>query len=267
MRRRSWDGLLTRVVTALVLAPLVLGVLYAGPPYSDIFMIVVGAVSAWEWARICRRNRWDRVVTLAAAVVAVALAAGMFGYYALAGWIIAAGSLAAAWSGSRDGQADAGWLGLGVAYVALACLAFIWLRDDHPEGLWLVFWLVALIWATDVGAYFAGRMIGGPKLAPAISPNKTWAGLGGGMAAAALVGAGAAWFGSAAPWALAAASAALAIVAQLGDLFESSLKRRYGVKDSSGLLPGHGGLLDRVDGLLSVFLVYGAGRLVTGVSG
>ena len=266
-RRLSWDGLSARIVSALILAPLILAGLYAGPPLSGIMIVVVGGVAAWEWARICRRMTWDWIVNLSIGVVVAALVAAMAGRYAVAGWVIAAGVLAVPLAAAREGRADAGWLGLGVAYVGLACLAFIWLRDDLPDGLWVVYWLLALVWATDIGAYFAGRSIGGPKLAPAISPKKTWAGLGGGMLAAAGAGACAAWLGETDPLPLAAASAALAIVAQVGDLFESGLKRRYGVKDSSGLIPGHGGLLDRIDGLLAVSIVYGGLRLMTGASG
>ena len=169
-------------------------------------------------------------------------------------------------SARAGSQADAAWTSLGVAYIAPAFLAFQWLRGQGDDGLWTVLWLVALVWGTDIGAYFAGRQFGGPKLLPAVSPKKTWAGLGGGMLAAAGVGLVAAELGgelAAGPgWVLALASAALAIVAQLGDLFESSLKRRFGVKDSSALIPGHGGLLDRIDGLISVAPVYGAYRVM-----
>ena len=123
-----------------------------------------------------------------------------------------------------------------------------------------------MVWGTDVGAYFFGRAIGGPKLMPAVSPKKTWAGLAGGMAVAAGAGAVAASFGEEEVFRLMAASAALAVVAQAGDLFESNLKRRGGAKDSGNLIPGHGGLLDRIDGFLAVSLVYGGYRMITGVS-
>jgi phosphatidate cytidylyltransferase len=120
-------------------------------------------------------------------------------------------------------------------------------------------WVLGVVWATDTGAYIAGRRIGGPKLAPRVSPNKTWAGLFGGIAAAGLVGlAAAALVAGVSPWIAAPLSAALAIVEQAGDLFESAVKRRFGVKDSSNLIPGHGGVLDRVDGLLSVSLAVAA---------
>lgn len=163
------------------------------------------------------------------------------------------------------------WGLAGLFYIAIPCAAILWLRnlqiDGHTHaGLSLVLYVLFAVWATDIGAYFAGRTIGGAKLAPTISPGKTWAGLGGGMAAAGVVG-GLSFLFSPYPtklwWAILLAIL-LAAVAQAGDLFESWLKRRAGVKDSSALIPGHGGLLDRVDGLmftipLFALLVYFSG--------
>jgi phosphatidate cytidylyltransferase len=140
-----------------------------------------------------------------------------------------------------------GWGMLYLGVPSFALLALEWARFD------LVFWLMLVTWSTDIFAYFAGRAIGGPKLAPRISPNKTWAGLLGGMAGAAVIGAAAAWlFELDAAFLL--AGAPFGLLAQLGDLYESSVKRRLGVKDSGTILPGHGGVLDRLDGLLPVIL-------------
>jgi phosphatidate cytidylyltransferase len=145
-------------------------------------------------------------------------------------------------------------------------VALIWLRGDAQGGLAAILWLMASVWATDTGAYFAGRLIGGPKLAPRLSPNKTWAGLTGAMVAAALVGWAAALLVPQGPPArvLAAAGAGLAIVAQAGDLLESWIKRHFGAKDSSRLIPGHGGLFDRVDGLLTAAVALAAFQWSTG---
>jgi phosphatidate cytidylyltransferase len=149
-----------------------------------------------------------------------------------------------------------GWLAGGVAYLVLPCAALLWLRHDAADGRALAFWLIAVVWATDIGAYFAGRLIGGPKLAPAISPNKTWAGLLGGAVAAALVGAVTTTLTAADSLpAMVTVSVMLGVCAQLGDLAESSLKRRFGAKDTSALIPGHGGVLDRVDGLMTAALL------------
>jgi len=144
-----------------------------------------------------------------------------------------------------------GWQAAGFLYALVPALALLWIRDRAPQGLELLLWVFIVTWSTDIGAFFAGRAIGGPKLAPSISPNKTVAGLIGGMISAAL--AGYAWAE------LTSLSATLfvlaplfALAAQGGDLFESGLKRRAGVKDSGSWLPGHGGALDRLDGLVVV---------------
>ncbi|PSJ39899.1 phosphatidate cytidylyltransferase [Allosphingosinicella deserti] len=153
-----------------------------------------------------------------------------------------------------------GWGFLYLALPSFALLVLEWARFD------LVFWLMLVTWSTDIFAYFAGRSIGGPKLAPRVSPNKTWAGLIGGMAGAGVIGAVAALLFDLGPIFL-VAGAPLGLLAQLGDLYESSVKRRQGVKDSGSLLPGHGGVLDRVDGLLPVtFATLGLLLLILGTA-
>jgi phosphatidate cytidylyltransferase len=153
------------------------------------------------------------------------------------------------------------WFGLGILYVATPAMAMLWVRDDPVtgQGVILLAWILALVIATDTGAYAAGRSIGGPKLAPRISPNKTWAGLLGGVVAAALVGL---IFGLLLQlpsiWKLMILSGGLAVIEQVGDLLESAFKRRFGMKDSSHIIPGHGGVLDRVDGLLAVSVAVAA---------
>ena len=150
-------------------------------------------------------------------------------------------------------------LALGVVYVGLPILALLLIRRQHDpgpdlatyRGLIYTLWTLALVWATDIGAYFAGRAIGGPKLAPRLSPNKTWAGLIGGVALASLFAA-VMHRSYGLPMRLTLATPALAVLAQGGDLYESWLKRRAGVKDSGNILPGHGGVLDRLDGLVPV---------------
>lgn len=141
------------------------------------------------------------------------------------------------------------WLASGAAYVGLPISALLWLRLQD-QGLLLAFWGLSLVWATDIGAYFAGRSFGGPKVAPKISPNKTWSGLIGGMLGALVLGWALASYADL-PLHLALASPGLALVAQIGDFFESWLKRRAGVKDSGALIPGHGGVLDRLDGVVT----------------
>ena len=141
-------------------------------------------------------------------------------------------------------------LALGTMYVGLPILSLLLIRHQK-EGIVFTLWALALVWMTDIGAYFAGRAIGGPKLAPAISPNKTWAGLAGGVVLASLFGAAMHGFYGL-PLRMTLATPGLAVIAQGGDLYESWLKRRAGVKDSGTLIPGHGGVLDRLDGIVPV---------------
>jgi phosphatidate cytidylyltransferase len=263
-RRRALG---VRILWALILAPPVLGALYFGPPYSDALLLVVGAVAAWEWARLCGRGTLGPPGTIVIGAVVATVMAAILQEYSIAGWLIAVGAMGATVSARRDRQAAALWYGLGVAYLAAACLVFLWLRATPDLGRAMVLWLVAVVWATDTGAYLVGRTLGGAKLAPTISPGKTWAGLFGGVGAAALVGVLVVVLrGQGNTAALVGASMALALVAQVGDLFESSLKRRFGAKDSSHLIPGHGGVLDRVDGLLAGALVLGGAFWLMGSS-
>lgn len=255
---RDWT-LAVRFGSAIVLALPALVAFYAGPPYSDAVVLIGGGIVAWEWARLCGRGAVELPGILTILSVIAAISVGIAGDYSIAGWLLGVGAIAATMSAGRTRRAEAPWFGIGVVYLGLACLAVLWLRQIPGQGRSVTLWLLAVVWATDIAAYFAGRGFGGPKLAPSISPKKTWSGLAGGVAAATVVGAAAShWLAQAGLFALAAMSAALAIVSQVGDLFESSLKRRFGTKDSSNLIPGHGGLLDRVDGLLAAALMLAA---------
>jgi phosphatidate cytidylyltransferase len=207
------------------------------------------------------KPRSDLGVRTASGIAILALAAGAIW---LGGWpfrifvgLIAIGLLAEWIKLVRAFATTMGslmvWTFAGLLYVGTATASLLFLRDVGAVPILLAF--VGIVVATDTGAYFSGRAIGGPKIAPLISPSKTWAGLGGGMLAAAAFLAA---FGNSTGnfrWWLPAAGAALAIVAQSGDFFESWMKRRAGVKDSGTLIPGHGGLLDRLDGLLPVVIV------------
>jgi phosphatidate cytidylyltransferase len=263
-------GLPVRLISALVLAPPVLAALYVGPPYSDILVIVAAGLAAWEWARLCGNGIVAVPGAVLIAAVLVTAVAGVLGLYSIAGWVIATGAMVAAVASMRTKLGTPLWYAAGAAYLGSAILAFLWLRADPVTGRFIILWLIAVVWATDIGAYAAGRSIGGPRLAPGISPGKTWAGLAGGILAAAaagmavLLGLEGDELGLVALVRMAAASAVLAVVAQVGDLFESHLKRRTGVKDSSDLIPGHGGVLDRIDGLLAAALALGCAIRLTG---
>ena len=252
-----------RVLSALVLIALALaGVLVGGRVFGLLVLLCV-AVLAWEWAMMGAR-RWPRragtIAGVAAfAVPAAAVLAALLGLppgHALV--LLVAGSALAGLVGGLLG-APAGWTAAGALYFGLPALALIWLRVlPGGAGLATVLWLFAVVWATDIAAYLVGRAVGGPRLAPRISPGKTWSGLWGGVAGAALAGAvGAALIPGSNPGtsgrvlAAGALGAVLAVVGQVGDLTESFLKRRVGIKDSGALIPGHGGALDRLDSLLA----------------
>ena len=250
--------LAARILSALVLVPLILAIIFYGSPAVEGLVVLAGALLAWEWASLCGGERPGPARATLLVAVTAAVAVGAFGFFASALFVMLAGTAisAALLTGLR--LPNARWLALGVPYLALPCLALLWLRFRNEAGAELVLWILLVIWATDSGAYFAGKSIGGPKLAPRISPNKTWAGLAGGALAAALVGGLGRLFlpEDFALWPLILGGALLAVLSQGGDLFESFAKRHFGVKDSGQLIPGHGGLLDRVDGLIVGLLAF-----------
>lgn len=242
-----------RVVSALVLAPLALAAVWFGSPWLPALVTLCAAGMAWEWGRLCRSGAFGMsgVLTIAAVVSAVLCSALGRPVAALA---VAVAGTVIVWAASRSrGDFTPALTALGVPWVALPSVALLWLAGEPVHGRATLFWILAVVWATDIGAYVVGRTIGGPKLAPSISPGKTWAGLAGGVASASLAGLVSTWVLGAPSFSpILFVSGALAVVEQFGDLLESSAKRRFGVKDSSSLIPGHGGLLDRLDGLLAV---------------
>jgi phosphatidate cytidylyltransferase len=152
-----------------------------------------------------------------------------------------------------------------VAYSIVAVLSLLWLRHQPSFGRETILWVLLCVWATDIGAYFLGSLAGGAKLAPTISPSKTWSGLVGGMCLSSVISSACGLvFNAGETPALALAGVAIAVIAQGGDLFESAAKRRAGVKDSGRLIPGHGGLLDRIDGLMAALVAVAALRLIIG---
>ena len=233
-----------RVVSAAVLAPAALACLWVG---SWLWVALVGVAAfglAIEWIKLCGERPAARTSVALLLAVALAAAAAVLGMNAVLVLAVGAGVV---WVLAR--RAD---LPAGVVYVGLGVVSLVWLRDDGAAGRTNVLFVVLIVWASDIGAYLVGRLVGGPKLAPAISPGKTWSGAAGGLIGAILVGGLVASLTDAAPSGrVFLVAGALGIVSQAGDLLESAIKRHFGVKDSGHVIPGHGGLLDRLDGVLA----------------
>jgi len=248
------SDLRTRVISALVMAPPVLAAVWWGGIPFLLVLALAGFISLQEWTRLVAPQGHRRAfVVLFAGFAATAAVLALAISIEAGAEALAVGMLITALVSKILGAAHKRFALLALPYVAGGCLALGWLRVATGEdGLGLFLFVLLVIWATDIGAYFSGKTIGGPKLLPRVSPKKTWAGLIGGMIAAALVGSGVALvFGAAQPAIAALVGALTAVVGQAGDLLESYAKRRSDVKDSGSLIPGHGGLLDRIDGLLS----------------
>ena len=253
LARAEGNLLLQRILSALVLAPIAVAVAWFGWPWLPILTALAGMVMAWEWAKLCRAGRLGASGVVLIGAVLAAVVTAELGEVAPAAGLSIAGAAIVLWTARREHGGDAPWLALGTLWVALPCVLLLWLAGSDGAGRLTLLWIFAVVWATDIGAYAIGRRLGGPRLAPRWSPHKTWSGLVGGVGCAALAGWGTAgMLGISPALPLVLVSAGLAIVEQFGDLAESVAKRRFGVKDSSGLIPGHGGLLDRLDGLLAV---------------
>jgi phosphatidate cytidylyltransferase len=247
-------GLARRIVSAMVLAPLVLAAEWAGGTWFEATVAVVVATAAWEWGAMCRLNPrgWSiRLLVIAVVALAVARSPGLPGSPSI---IVGIGALLLI--GAISGRAvHKVVLGAGALYIAFAGAAAIGLRDADARGDGLVVWLMVCTWTADTGAFVVGRWLGGPKLAPKVSPGKTWSGAIGGVVTAAVIGGFmAAVLGLGGVVLSALSGAAAGVVSVAGDLLESTAKRYFGVKDSGRLIPGHGGVLDRIDSLLLVLV-------------
>jgi phosphatidate cytidylyltransferase len=257
-------NLLMRVVAALVLAPASIAIAYAGG-WLWTALVTLAAIGLYvEWLMIVGSARQRRVVVsggVALAISGLCLAAGRIDAALIA---LALGLAAVALLSPERRH----WTAAGFAYAAAAEIASVLVRLDQTYGLPALILILLVVWVTDIGGYFAGRGIGGPKLWPRISPKKTWAGAIGGFAASLVVAGGFAALGFGKTGPILLLSAVLSIGSQLGDLFESGVKRRFGVKDSSHIIPGHGGLMDRLDGFVAaVVMAAFFGFLRSGVDG
>ena len=220
-----------RVCSALVLVPLAIGTAYLGGWPFAVFWGVAAVGVLWEWSSMVARNEQFSVLLAGGASLALAVILVVTGHVLAALIVVAMGALGAASLTLADRRM---WVAGAIPYAGVLAIAPIVLRGDGEQGFLSILFLFAIVWTTDIAAYFVGRTFGGPKLVPRVSPNKTWAGAIGGL--------------------LASVVAAI-VVAQAGDLFESFLKRRINAKDSSHLIPGHGGLMDRLDGFVTASAV------------
>lgn len=245
-----WSDLGVRSLSAALLIPAVLLDVWQGGIWFELFVAFLGVLMAHEWTNIVHARSSSQFALHAGAAMAAAFLPRETGIEAALVIMFVFTALGIAAAVLRDRERSI-WAYVGVPYVSFPVLALVLLRHDEHLGVHAIMWLMIVVWATDTCAYFAGRIIGGPKLAPRLSPKKTWSGLVGGMAGAAIASS---IYAAVESWSilpLAMVAAVLAVLAQLGDIFESALKRTFGVKDSGTLIPGHGGVLDRVDGLVA----------------
>ena len=248
---RGSHNLLMRVAAASVLAPLAIAVAYAGG-WLWSALVTLAAVGLYlEWLTVVGAAYEIRVTVSGSVALAIA------------GWYLAAGQITVSLAALALGLAVVvllspqrrHWTAAGFLYAAAAQMASVLVRLDQAHGFVALAFVLLVVWVSDIGGYVAGRGIGGPKLWPRVSPKKTWAGAVGGFAGSLVIAAGFAAFGFGKSLPLLVLAAILSVASQFGDLFESAVKRRFGVKDSSHIIPGHGGLMDRLDGYVAAILL------------
>ena len=255
-----------RIASALVMGTVSIAAFWKGGDTLAVFLALVSAFAMDEWVRLVEPecSRLERSVAVAAMFAALVLPR-LVGYPAGAVILIGATAILAGIA-RLTGAVHPLRLAAGLPYIGLAAISLSWVRTIPQAGPWLILYVLVVVWATDTGGYVIGKTFGGPKLAPLISPKKTWSGWFGGlffaMGAAAMLAYG---HPASHPAAMVALAAFLAVVAQFGDLLESSIKRRYNIKDSGNIIPGHGGILDRVDGLLLTAPVFALWQMSYGM--
>tara|TARA_R110002096_G_scaffold151307_10_gene313823 strand:- start:375 stop:1190 length:816 start_codon:yes stop_codon:yes gene_type:complete len=248
------SGLMLRVLSALVMLPIAIFIILQGGVVYQVFVALFSILILFEWNGICEKRPLNAVFYIQALLILMIVFDGIADIPAPYVW---GGLLVSLVPVAFIFRIKPHYAVLGALYAAVPAASMIWLRETVELGGFIVLWCMIIVWSMDTGAYFAGKNIGGPKLAPRISPNKTWAGLVGGALTAVITGLIAGYYFDLAAvhvvwtwqWGIPIA-AGLAIWSQIGDLFESALKRHFAVKDSGAIIPGHGGIMDRVDGVV-----------------
>jgi len=238
----------SRALAGFVLALIVVGLVWAGLQPFALLVLGVGLVMSWEWSHVVRHAGADLAFGVHALSTATAAVLAAMGFAALGLAAVLAGAIIifSLQFGDRPLMSAAG-----AVYTGVPAISLLWLRSDMAWGFWAVLFVFAIVVASDIAAFLCGRTFGGMKLAPSISPNKTWSGTIGGIAAAAIMAAAFAPLTGSNWMMLAVTGIVLGAIAQAGDLAESALKRSSGVKDASNLIPGHGGFMDRADGIVA----------------
>jgi phosphatidate cytidylyltransferase len=244
-------NLITRVASAIVLVPVAIAAAYAGGWYWTALVTLCAIGLFVEWLMVTGAAGNAPLMVTGPAMLAISAPFLALRNVDIALIVLALGVIAVAFRAS----APRSWAIAGFLYAAAAQVASILVRLDPSEGFIVLVFILLVVWCTDIGGYFAGRAIGGPKLWPRVSPNKTWAGAAGGFVASLIVAGGFASSGLGKMGPLLMVAAALSVASQLGDLFESAIKRSFGVKDSSHIIPGHGGLMDRLDGYIAAVVL------------
>lgn len=250
------SGLMTRVLSALVMMPVAITIILSGGMAYVALVSLLSVLILYEWNAITRGKPLSAIFILQSACVlyAIMTASHILVLDQSSHQVVQLGFIIALVGLTYMYHACIKFVILGTLYALLPAISLIWLRYNFDNGGFIVLWTMIIVWSMDTGAYFAGKNIGGPKMAPRISPNKTWAGLMGGMLLATLTGyTFHLYYGEHLvnpAWIIIPVAAFLALWSQIGDLFESALKRRFDVKDSGAIIPGHGGIMDRVDGVV-----------------
>jgi phosphatidate cytidylyltransferase len=256
------NELALRICSAVVLVPLALATAYVGGwPFAAFWGLAAFGVF-WEWTSLVAGPDRRAVLMAGGGSIALALALVVANHHLAAVIVLAVGALGAA---ALAPMGRRSWVAGGIPYAGAIGIAPIVLRADGHDGFPAMIFLFVIVWATDIVAYFVGRALGGPKLMPQVSPKKTWSGAVGGTIAAILAAVAVAKAVALTElFPIAMLAVVLSVCAQGGDLFESFLKRRFGAKDSSHLIPGHGGLMDRLDGFVAAGIVAALIGLVRG---